>query len=54
MAAEALLAAGGQLEKMARAGQAAQLYRELARDYAHSPPAAEARQRLERLGLPAK
>jgi tetratricopeptide (TPR) repeat protein len=42
MAADALLAAGRQLEKMGRRDQAAGLYRELARDFAHLPAAREA------------
>ena len=42
LAADSLLAAGRQLEKMGRREQAAGLYRELARDHAHLPAAREA------------
>jgi tetratricopeptide (TPR) repeat protein len=48
-AADALLAAGKQLEKMGEASQAAGLYRELVRDFAHLPAAAEAQTRLKEL-----
>jgi tetratricopeptide (TPR) repeat protein len=41
MAANALLAAGKQLEKMGQKDQAAGLYREIARDFAHLPAAKE-------------
>jgi TolA-binding protein len=49
MAADALLAAGKQLEKMGQPKQAAGLYRELVRDFAHLPPAGEAQKRLDSL-----
>jgi tetratricopeptide (TPR) repeat protein len=49
MAAEALLAAGEQLEKMSQAAQAADLYRELVRDFAHLAAAQEAQARLQNL-----
>jgi tetratricopeptide (TPR) repeat protein len=49
MAADALLAAGKQLEKMGQASQAVGLYRELVRDFAHLPVAAEAQSRLKEL-----
>ena len=49
IAADALLAAGKQLEKMGEASQAAGLYRELVRDFAHLPAAAEAQSRLKEL-----
>jgi tetratricopeptide (TPR) repeat protein len=42
IAADALLAAGRQLEKMGRREQAAELFRELARDFGHLPAAKEA------------
>ena len=54
LAAEALLAAGGQLEKMERREQAAGLYQEILSDYAALPAASVARQRLEQLGTPSK
>lgn len=53
LAAEALLAAGSQLEKIDRREQAAALYREVLSDYAALPAAATARQRLEQLSTPA-
>lgn len=46
MAADALLAAGQQLEKMQQRDQALELYRELVRDYGHLPPAQVARRQL--------
>lgn len=46
MAADALLAAAQQLEKMQRRDQALELYRELVRDYGHLPPAQVARRQL--------
>jgi TolA-binding protein len=49
MASDALLAAGGQLEKMKQPSQAAGLYRELLRDFAHLPAATEAQPRLDAL-----
>jgi tetratricopeptide (TPR) repeat protein len=49
MAADALLAAGKQLEKMGQASEAAGLYREIARDFGHLPAAAEADTRLKGL-----
>jgi tetratricopeptide (TPR) repeat protein len=49
LAAEALLAAGKQLEKMSQAGQAQTLYRELERDFRHLAAGKEARGRLEPL-----
>jgi hypothetical protein len=49
MAAEALLAAGKQLEMMSQASQAADLYRELVRDFAHLAVAKEAQARLDKL-----
>ena len=51
MAADALLAAGKQLEKMSQAGSAANLYRELIRDYPHLATASEAEGRLEKLNV---
>jgi tetratricopeptide (TPR) repeat protein len=54
MAADALLAAGKQLEKMGEASQAAGMYRELVRDFAHLPAAAEAQTRLKELTPEAK
>jgi tetratricopeptide (TPR) repeat protein len=48
-AADALLAAGKQLEKMGQPGQAAGLYRELLRDFAHLSVAGEAQTRLDAL-----
>lgn len=54
LAADALLAAGSQLEKMGRREQAASLYREVLSDYATLPAATTtARQRLEQLSTPA-
>jgi tetratricopeptide (TPR) repeat protein len=47
MAADALLAAGEQLEKMSQHEQAAGLYREILRDFAHLPAAVEAGKRLK-------
>ena len=52
MAADALLAAGKQLEKMSQSRQAADLYRELVRDFPHLPATKEAAGRLDQL-LPA-
>jgi tetratricopeptide (TPR) repeat protein len=49
MAADALLAAGKQLEKMGQATGAATLYRELLRDFAHVPAATEGQSRLDAL-----
>jgi tetratricopeptide (TPR) repeat protein len=49
MAANALLAAGKQLEKMGQATGAATLYRELLRDFAHVPAATEGQSRLDAL-----
>jgi len=49
LAADALLAAGKQLEKMGQPSQAAGLYRELVRDFAHLPAAREAQSRLDSL-----
>lgn len=49
LTADALLAAGKQLEKLGRSDQAAGLYRELLRDFAHLPTATEARSRLDAL-----
>jgi TolA-binding protein len=49
MAADALLAAGKQLEKMSQAGPAANLYRELIRDYPQLSATKEAEGRLEKL-----
>ena len=49
LAADALLAAGGQLERLSRPAQAVGLYRELATDYATTPVAAEALARLEKM-----
>jgi tetratricopeptide (TPR) repeat protein len=49
LAAEALLAAGKQVEKMSRARHAAELYRELVRDFPHSPAAKEGAGRLDAL-----
>jgi tetratricopeptide (TPR) repeat protein len=46
MAADALLAAAQQLEKMQRRDQARKLYRELIRDFGHLPPAQVARRQL--------
>jgi len=54
LAAEALLAAGSQLEKMGRREQAASLYREVLTDHASQPAAAAARLRWEQLSAPAK
>lgn len=53
LAAEALLAAAAQLEKMDRREQAAGLYREILTDHAALPAAVTARQRLEQLATPA-
>jgi tetratricopeptide (TPR) repeat protein len=47
MAADALLAAGQQLEKMGNRDEAAGLYREIARDFAHLPAAKAATERLK-------
>jgi tetratricopeptide (TPR) repeat protein len=49
MAADALLAAGKQLEKMSQAAQASNLYRELASDYPQLSATKEAQTRLEKL-----
>ncbi len=49
IAADALLAAGKQLEKMSQTGQAANLYRELVRDYPQLSATKEAEGRLEKL-----
>jgi TolA-binding protein len=51
LAALALLSAGRELEKIGQVPQAVSLYREVARDYAAAPAAAEARSRLEELSL---
>lgn len=53
LAADALLAAAAQLEKMQQREQAAALYREVLSDYAALPAATAARQRLEQLATPA-
>jgi tetratricopeptide (TPR) repeat protein len=47
IAADALLAAGGQLEKMGRHEEAKRLYREIVRDLGHLPAADQARVRLK-------
>jgi tetratricopeptide (TPR) repeat protein len=47
LAADALLAAARQLEKMGQHGEAAGLYREIVRDFGHLPPAAEAAKRIK-------
>lgn len=49
MAADALVAAAGQLERLGRQEQAADLYRETLRDYAEAPAAAVAQARLAAL-----
>ena len=49
LAADALLAAGKQLEKLDRAPQSAKLYRDIVTDYPACPAHDEARQRLEAL-----
>jgi len=49
MAADALLAAGKQLEKMSQATQAAALFRELVHDFPHLTAAKEAQGRLDKL-----
>lgn len=49
MAADALVAAGEQLEKFKRGDQAAGLYREVIADYSTCPAAAEAQVRLRKL-----
>jgi tetratricopeptide (TPR) repeat protein len=49
LAADALLAAGGQLEKMTQPKEAAGLYRELARDFPQLPASTEASKRLAKL-----
>jgi tetratricopeptide (TPR) repeat protein len=49
LAADCLLAAGRQLEKLGRTGHAANLYREVVRDFPHLPAAGEANTRLSRL-----
>jgi TolA-binding protein len=49
MAADALVAAGEQLEKLGRKDQAAGLYREVLADYSTCPAASEARARLGKL-----
>ncbi len=46
MAADALLAAGKQLEKMGQAKEASRLFRELAEDYPHLPAGEQAARRL--------
>jgi tetratricopeptide (TPR) repeat protein len=46
MAADALVAAGKQLESLGRSAQAAGLYREVLRDFAFTPAAGEAKARL--------
>jgi hypothetical protein len=46
LAADALLAAGGQLEKMGQSDQAQGLYREVVRDFGHLPAAGLAQKRL--------
>lgn len=51
LAAAALLSAGRELEKIGQVQQAVTLYREVVRDYAAAPAAAEARGRLEELSL---
>jgi hypothetical protein len=53
LAAEALLAAASQLEKMGRREQAAGLDREVLSDHAALPAAAIAKQQMERLSAPA-
>ncbi len=53
LAADALLAAAAQLEKLGKREQAASLYREVLTDYVALPTAATARQRLEQLSTPA-
>jgi tetratricopeptide (TPR) repeat protein len=52
LAAEALLSAGRELEKLDRGDEARELYRELAADFAESRLAAAARQRIEQLAQP--
>jgi tetratricopeptide (TPR) repeat protein len=47
MAADALLAAAGQLERMGQRDEAAGLYREIVRDFGHLPLAAEAAKRIK-------
>jgi TolA-binding protein len=49
MAADALLAAGKQLEEAGQTTEATVLYRELTRDFAHLPAATEAQSRLAKL-----
>jgi len=49
LAADALLAAGGQLEKMSQPNEAAGLYRELTRDFPQFPASVEAGKRLAKL-----
>lgn len=49
MAADALVAAGGQLESLGRASQAAELYREVLRDFHAADARAEAQARLDAL-----
>jgi TolA-binding protein len=49
MGADALVAAGEQLEKLDRKEQAAGLYREVLADYATCPAASEAQARLSKL-----
>jgi tetratricopeptide (TPR) repeat protein len=51
LAADALLAAGGQLEKMMQPQEAAGVYRELVRDFPQLSATAEAQKRLAKLGL---
>jgi tetratricopeptide (TPR) repeat protein len=54
LTAEALLAAGKQLEKMSQTPHAAELYRELVRDFPSAPAAKEAAGRLDALKAIAK
>jgi hypothetical protein len=50
VAADSLLATAKQLERLAQTKQAADLYRELLRDFPHLPAAGEARTRMENVG----
>jgi TolA-binding protein len=52
LAAESLLAAGRELEKLDRGDEARELYRELASTFAESRLAELARQRIEQLAQP--
>jgi hypothetical protein len=52
LAAEACWSAGQALEKLQRPAQAADLYRELLRDFPTTAAAATARDRLKELSLP--